>query len=194
MVSMGEPPKTREIDNVEELRALADPLRLAILAELGADGPDGELPVMSVKELAQRLDEPQTKLYRHVKQLEAAGLIRVAAKRMISGILEQRYQARQRDLRLSAGLVRGHADEAEAAIRSAFDSFLGGLFDHARKTGWPDDTPDKPIMCVVDNRVTPESAERIRARLVELTDEISQAESGDVPISAVISFYSQGDQ
>jgi DNA-binding MarR family transcriptional regulator len=41
---------------------------------------------MSVKELAEELGEPQTKLYRHVKQLEAAGLIRIAASRMVSGI------------------------------------------------------------------------------------------------------------
>jgi DNA-binding transcriptional ArsR family regulator len=193
MVNMGEPPEIREIDNVEELRALADPLRLAILATLGTDGPDGELAVMSVKELAQRLGEPQTKLYRHMKQLEAAGLIHVAATRMVSGILEQRYQARQRDLRLSAGLVRGHADEAEAAIRTAFDSFLEGLFDWARKNGWPEDAPDKPVMCVVENHVTPESAERIRARLEKVSGEISElTEPGDVPIRAVMGFYQQG--
>ena len=88
----------REIDTVEGLRALADPVRLAILAALDAQGPDAALPVLSVKELARRLDEPQTKLYRHVKQLEAAGLIHVAATRMVSGILEQRYQASQRSV------------------------------------------------------------------------------------------------
>ena len=31
------------------------------------------VPVMSVKELAQHLGEPQAKLYRHVKQLEPPG-------------------------------------------------------------------------------------------------------------------------
>jgi DNA-binding transcriptional ArsR family regulator len=97
--------RSPEIDSVEGLRALADPVRLAILSALEARGPDDEFPVMSVKEMAQRLAEPQTKLYRHVKQLEAAGLIEVAATRMVSGILEQRYRARQRDLRAEAGDV-----------------------------------------------------------------------------------------
>jgi hypothetical protein len=46
-----------------------------------------------------------------VKQLEAAGLIEVAATRMVSGIPEQRYRARQRSLQLSAALLRRHADE-----------------------------------------------------------------------------------
>src|SRR5690242_6610077 len=75
---------------------MADPIRLAILAALMKSRRN--LPVMSVKELAAELGEPQTKLYRHVRQLEAAGLIRVASTRMVSGILEQRYQASQRDL------------------------------------------------------------------------------------------------
>ena len=65
MAGMEEQPGVREIDTVEGLRALADPVRLAILAALDTRAPDGALPVMSVKELAQHLGEPQTKLYRH---------------------------------------------------------------------------------------------------------------------------------
>jgi DNA-binding transcriptional ArsR family regulator len=184
---MDEQPGVREIDSVEGLRALADPVRLAILSALG-EVTNGELPVMSVKELAQHLGEPQTKLYRHVKQLEAAGLIEVAATRMVSGILEQRYRARQRDLRLSAGLFRQHADETEAAVRSAFDAFLTGVFDRARTEGWPSDEPDKPVMVVFDDRVSLAAAERIRARVVDVTEAIAEAEAGDVPVSVAIGF------
>ena len=179
----------REIDSVEGLRALADPVRLAILSALDQQGPDGELPVMSVKELAQHLGEPQTKLYRHVKQLAAAGLIEVAATQMVSGILEQRYRARQRDLRLSGALFQRHADETEAAVRSAFDTFLTGVFDRARKQDWPSDGPDKPVMLVFDDRVSLEAAERIRARLVEIRQEIAQAEAGDIPVNVALGFY-----
>jgi DNA-binding transcriptional ArsR family regulator len=189
MVRMEEQPGVREIDSVEGLRALADPVRLAILSALDTHVPGGELPVMSVKELAQHLGEPQTKLYRHVKQLEAAGLIEVAATRMVSGILEQRYRARQRDLRLSAALFRQHADETEAAVRSAFDVFLTGFFDRARKEDWPPDSPDKPVMLVFDDRISLMAAERLRARLEEVTQEIAQAEEGDIPVRIAIGFY-----
>jgi DNA-binding transcriptional ArsR family regulator len=185
---MDEQPGVREIDSVEGLRALADPVRLAILSALG-EVTNGELPVMSVKELAQHLGEPQTKLYRHVKQLEAAGLIEVAATRMVSGILEQRYRARQRDLRLSAALIRQHADETEAAVRSAFDAFLTRVFEQARKEDRPLDAPDEPVMLVAQERVSIEAAERIRARLVEIKREIAEAEAGDVPVSVAIGFY-----
>ena len=189
MVSMEEQPGVREIDSVEGLRALADPVRLAILSALDKRVADGALPVMSVKELAQHLGEPQTKLYRHVKQLEAAGLIEVAATRMVSGIQEQRYRARQRDLRLSGALIRRHADETEAAIRSAFDAFLTGVFGRARKEDWSSDGPDKPVMLVLDDRVSLEAAERIRARVEEVTREIAEAEAGDIPVSVAIGFY-----
>lgn len=189
MADMEEQPGVREIDSVQELRALADPVRLAILVALDTHVPDGELPVMSVKELAQHLGEPQTKLYRHVKQLEAAGLIEVAATRMVSGIQEQRYRARQRDLRLSAALFRQHTDETEAAVRSAFDAFLTGVFDRARNEDWPADGPDKPVMLVFDDRVSLAAAERIRARLEDVTREISEAEAGDTPVSVAIGFY-----
>jgi DNA-binding transcriptional ArsR family regulator len=189
MVGMEEQPGVREIDSVEALRALADPVRIAILSALETNVPDGELRVMSVKELAQDLGEPQTKLYRHVKQLEAAGLIEVAATRMVSGILEQRYRACQRDLRLSATLFQRHADETEAAVRSTFDAFLNGLFDWARKLDQPPDRLGEPVMLVSDERVSPEAAERIRARLVEIKQEISEAEAGDVPVNVVIGYY-----
>jgi hypothetical protein len=108
---------------------------------------------------------------------------------MVSGILEQRYRARQRDLRLSAALFRRHADETEAAVRSAFDAFLTGVFDRARKEDWQSDGPDKPVMLVFDDRVSREAAERIRARLVDVTREIAEAEAGDIPVSVAIGFY-----
>jgi hypothetical protein len=133
--------------------------------------------------------EPQLVLGERERQPDAAGLIEVAATRMVSGIQEQRYRARQRDLRLSAALVRRHADESEAAIRSAFDAFLVGLFDRASKEDLPSDALDKPVLLVAEDRVSLEAAERIRARLVELTREIAEAEAGDVQVNVAIGFY-----
>ena len=108
------------------LKALADPLRLAILTALMGAGPR----IMSVKELAAELGEPQTKLYRHVKQLESAGLIRVAASRLVSGILEQRYQACQTDLRLGPGLMRDEAaaDDSAALVTVLLDQYRERFF------------------------------------------------------------------
>ncbi|HEX7994067.1 MAG TPA: helix-turn-helix domain-containing protein, partial [Streptosporangiaceae bacterium] len=71
----------QQTSHVDVLKALADPLRLNILYALTRRrGPD--LPARTAKELAAELGEPQTKLYRHIKHLEAAGLIRSVSSRV----------------------------------------------------------------------------------------------------------------
>src|SRR5215207_4168204 len=78
----------RVIDDLDTLRLLTQPVRLKIVEALrSAPGP------LSVKELAVALGTTQTKLYYHVNLLEGADLIRVAATRLVSGIVEKRYAA-----------------------------------------------------------------------------------------------------
>ena len=72
--------------SADALKALADPLRLRFLVLL-ADRAS------TVKEAADVLGVPPTRLYYHVKILERHGLIRVAGRRMISGIEERTYRA-----------------------------------------------------------------------------------------------------
>lgn len=89
-MASSDPPsrQVRLIDDLETLRLLTQPLRLRIVEALrAAPGP------LAVKDLAEILATSQTKLYYHVKLLDAAGLIRVAATRLVSGIPEKRYQA-----------------------------------------------------------------------------------------------------
>jgi DNA-binding transcriptional ArsR family regulator len=190
------PAKTKAVADVDILRAMADPTRLAILSVL-MERPD-DLPVMSVKEIAARLGEPQTKLYRHVKHLEAAGLIRVAATRMVSGILEQRYQACQRDLHLDRSFMRAHADESDLALGALFDSFRTGFF-----AAFTDDrfSPDHleeaeryrvPTICFAEKRMSPARAAEINKRLreaTELLDDKTAEDPDGVPVTVLIGYY-----
>lgn len=89
--------KEREIKDVATLKALADPVRLAILNALYKREPSP----LSVKEIAAELGDTPTKLYRHIKQLEQVGLIMVAETRLVSGIVESRYRNAQKSLRLA---------------------------------------------------------------------------------------------
>ena len=77
--------ETFVVKTVAALKALADPVRLRIVL-LTEDEP------RTVKELAAALELPQTGLYYHVKLLLRAGILRVASRRMVSGIEERRYQ------------------------------------------------------------------------------------------------------
>jgi DNA-binding transcriptional ArsR family regulator len=113
--------ETFVVETVAALKALADPVRLRIVL-LSEDEP------RTVKELAEALELPQTGLYYHVKLLLKAGILRVASKRMVSGIEEKRYQAvatswpappDQIGVLAKAGLVKALFDTVEAEIQLA---------------------------------------------------------------------------
>jgi DNA-binding transcriptional ArsR family regulator len=192
-VAGAEPPEVRAVDDVAVLKAIADPTRFAILAALMRTS---DLPVMSVKELAAELGEPQTKLYRHVRQLEAAGLIRVASTRMVSGILEQRYQACQRDLTFARGLVTENSDESERVLRTVLDRHRDDFFAAARagRLAWGEvaagESYRKPLLHMSDLKVSPAKAAEVRDQIEEILDSLQDAEDKDgVTLNLFVSFY-----
>jgi DNA-binding transcriptional ArsR family regulator len=203
----------RMISDVRTLKAMADPIRLAVLSAL-MKRPAGGPRVMSVKELAAELGEPQTKLYRHVRQLEETGLIRAASSRMVSGILEQRYQACQRDLMLGPGLTRDEksGDEAESVTAAALDRYRSRFFAARRTALGPGPASSAPLVLpagqaspagesyrtpvlqVTEARIPAARAAAIRDRLQEVIGELGQLSHQDdgtgVPIEVLIGFIS----
>jgi DNA-binding transcriptional ArsR family regulator len=175
-----EPPAMRTVDTVDALKAMADPTRLAILTALMRSRHD--LRVMSVKELAAELGEPQTKLYRHMRQLEAAGLIKVASTRMVSGILEQRYQACQQDLMFAPGFLKEHADESEAVVETMVERYFAGLREafRADQEAAPDAPADnayrKPMLFMSDLKVSPAKVAELKERLEGIISDLKEAE------------------
>jgi DNA-binding transcriptional ArsR family regulator len=190
------------VTTVEALKALADPLRLRLLSALMRTR-EGALPVMSVKELATDLGEPQTKLYRHVKQLEAVGLIRVAASRVVSGIVEHRYQACQGDLVFGRGLTEAdkRSQNMEAAVAAAFELYRGRLFDDQRVTadgaaGQQREAYRQPVLMIHETRLPAAQAAAFRERLEQIIDELGRggndatAEADTVPVNILIGYFS----
>jgi DNA-binding transcriptional ArsR family regulator len=180
----------RQVTSVETLKALADPLRLAILKALMRDAQN--LRVMSVKELAAELGEPQTKLYRHVKQLEAARLIRVASTRVISGMIEQRYQACQASLAFDSRIVRdpGQADEGATMVSAFLNRYLDRFLARRPEDGSQD------VMRLTTATVSPATARLIREKLGEVTAALEQpllADEVGVPVEVLLGFLSWDD-
>ncbi len=85
------------VDNLETLKAIAHSTRLDILQSLKRP--------KTVKEIAQRLELPATKLYYHVNLMEKHGLIKVVETNIVSGIIEKKYQVTARNYRLQDGLL-----------------------------------------------------------------------------------------
>ena len=190
-------PQLRTISDVETLRALADPLRLAILSALMDDGPAQR--VMSVKELAEELGEPQTKLYRHIKTLASAGLIRVAASRLVSGIVEHRYQASQRDLMVGPDLLnsREAAAESMAFVTTALGRYRDQWLAAYQAFAGSADRQDglRPILHLNETRVPAAKAAEVRERLRAVIDEMTDQEDPDgVPVSVLIGFLVSPEQ
>ena len=175
---------TATASNVDVLKALADPLRLNLLYALTRETGAG-LPVMSVKELAAELGEPQTKLYRHIRHLESAGLIHAVASRVVSGILEQRYQARRGELMLGDDLTEQEkaSPEAEAMAAAAMEFFRRQFFA-ARRAGH-DDLPGaepesyrRTLLAFSDGWVPASQAAAIREQLRRMLDDLVATTAG----------------
>lgn len=192
----------RQVDDVETLKALSDSLRLSIMRALMTDVRTS----MTVKQLAHSLGQPPTRLYRHIKVLEAAGLIRVASTRLVSGIQESQYQVAQLALRLSRELLvePGNASEVARAFAATLDDFRGRLINDilAGRLG-PEPTaatgtePPGPMVVMVDKVVSRERAVEFRARLDALMAEFNRPDSvdeADVPVNFLMMFWSPRDQ
>lgn len=199
------PLPVRVVRDVGALKALSDPLRLAIMQAL-MNGAARVPRVLSVKELAAELGQPQTRLYHHVKQLEAHELITVAESRVVSGITEHRYRAGQFELRLDPALVNDprNADDTVAALRSSFDEFTAGFFAalQAGRIRYADEpSPEarhpRQITVVADQMLPVSRAADFRDRLGVLVEDFlkptGEVDEPTVPVHVMMVFYSPTD-
>lgn len=191
------------VDDVETLKALSDPTRIAILRALMEDGPN-HLKVMSVKELAEHLGEPQTKLYRHVKQLDARGLIQIAETRVVSGILENRYRAGQFSLDFDREFLGGQVDAGDTAraftvILDDFRNEFAADLRAGRVSFETEPPPEESYRRMVVSRsigtVSAAKAVEFRDRLAALVEELGDdpVEEGGVPLRLLAVLYAPED-
>jgi DNA-binding transcriptional ArsR family regulator len=71
------PAKSMRAANVDQLRALASPVRIEIVGVFQSHGP------LAIRELAEKLGRPADGLYHHVRQLQNAKILRVAKTRRV---------------------------------------------------------------------------------------------------------------
>jgi DNA-binding transcriptional ArsR family regulator len=161
VVSPGyEPQDVRVVNDAESLKALGDPLRLRILHHLmGAPRR-----TWSVKEIATALDQPVTKLYHHVKLLEQTSLIRDVESRVVSGIVEHRYQSGQLSLQFDEALF-GAPETRDASIQQA-----ASLIDESRDElvsylSLPDADMAPVLLSKAYVRLTPDEARAVTEQL-----------------------------
>ena len=105
--------------NLEELKILANPLRLKILEAFG------QKP-MTTKQVASLLDENPTKLYHHVDALERIGLIRLIRTKKNRGTMEKYYKAIAKEFIVDRGYLE--LSHASRKVTSKYEAlFLNAL-------------------------------------------------------------------
>ena len=197
-----DPDAERLVSDPETLKALSDPLRLRILETMvaRADQP------WSAKELAARLEVPQTRLYHHIELLLERDLIRAAEQRIVSGIIETRYRVAAMSLRLDRRLLSSDSnihDAARELLHTVFDTSRdeiaralnapGGSISGASGEGEGTFAPDRPLLTRGLARLSAARAIEFRERLEALIQEFeSDEESASTEMwSLLVAFYRQ---
>lgn len=103
------------IEDAETLELLADATRLEIIETLSHP--------KSVKDLAEAMEVPRTRLYHHVKLLEESGMIRVVEERPAGAMIEKIYQVAARSFQPSPGFLDNSSPRQRAA--ALLDSLFG---------------------------------------------------------------------
>ena len=169
----------RLVGRAERLKVLASPLRMRILECLGV------VP-LNAKTLAERLEESQTKLYRHLQLLEKHGFVKVVETRVVSGIREKLYGLVQETMVLDEPFAPEEADEAAGAIgatlRSLFRETLSEIQDglSTGRIDLTDSDPDGGRMVAFRARMllTASQAEEFSKRLQNLAKELDPKPAG----------------
>ena len=109
------------IGDLETLKAIAEPTRVAILEQLTVP--------RSVSQLAEGLGVPRTRLYHHVDLLRAKGLIEVVEERRVGAMTEQLYAPTAKTFRPDPRLLTSGdlAERVEAITTLLFDSTKADL-------------------------------------------------------------------
>ena len=114
-----EPQDVYTLTDLEQIKVLADPLRIKILEALCEE--------RTTKQVADHIGEKPTKLYHHVEALERVGLIRPTRTKQNRGTLEKYYQAVAKQFRAGSGAFSG--GEATDEKMKAMQDMLSTIFD-----------------------------------------------------------------
>jgi DNA-binding transcriptional ArsR family regulator len=105
----------RTLDDLKQVRALADPLRMRILTALCEE--------RTTKQVAELLHEKPTRLYHHVDALERAGLVQLTRTQPKRGTIEKYYRSVARTIEARVSTGRG-----SEASREAIDNVMATAF------------------------------------------------------------------
>lgn len=183
------PAESLAITTPEQLKAVSDPLRLAILETLLKEA-------LTVKQVAARLGQPPTKLYYHVNALEKIGVVTVVDTRVKSGIIEKYYRTSAQSFKVDRQMFRTRGSDAfETLLTVVFDATVDDL-RRSRAAGLlalPQEADPKTSNVAISRtllNLPPAAVPKAIAQLNALVKEWDYPErAGDVDYGFTFAFY-----
>ncbi|HEV8245141.1 MAG TPA: helix-turn-helix domain-containing protein [Polyangiaceae bacterium] len=117
-------PETYELTSLEQMRTLADELRMRAVDAL-------TYRPMTVTQLGEFLGQAPAKVHYHVRELERVGLVKLVETREKGGILEKYYRSVAKSFRATDMLLRTQSSDEVLAHLRAFLEWNVENFVHA---------------------------------------------------------------
>jgi DNA-binding transcriptional ArsR family regulator len=180
-----------EIENIEQLRAIADMLRLRIIDIL-------QKQPMTVTQLGETLGLAPAKVHYHVRELERAGLLRMVETREKGGILEKYYQPIARYIGVERTLLSAPPDEAMATISGLLgqvsNNFLSALRKELEQRGERHETKATHSLSLTRLFIRNDELKELFKQMGELFKpfESSRGIDGELEILAMTLTYPEG--
>lgn len=182
------------IEDLETMRALADPLRVQVI-ELLVDRPH------NARELAEKLGLAASRLYYHLNQLEKLGLIVVEETRQVGNLLEKTYRATAGQVEVSRSLLNFQTEAGKESISTMMVSTLDTTRDdllrslNARSAALARGAAEQPRHVIVTRAtasLTEAQVEDFTNRLKALMAEfhtVDENPDGTHPYALTLAFY-----
>ena len=176
----------RTLDDLKQIRALADPLRMRILTALNEE--------RTTKQVAELLHEKPTRLYHHVDALERAGLVQLTRTQPKRGTIEKYYRsvARTFEARVSTGrgaeASREVIDDVMATAFATTSSEVSRLLER----GAGSTLSEEGILTFLEVRATRAEIQKLRRRLhaaIGVAREEGKSSPRDERYRLTIAFY-----
>jgi DNA-binding transcriptional ArsR family regulator len=158
------------LDSPEQLRAIADPLRMRIVERLVGKP-------MTLTQLGGDLGQTTAKMHYHVHEMERAGLVKLVEKRERGGVLEKYYRAVAKNFLVSDLLRFSNASEIAAPVNDLLAQMIEGVSQvFVRRAAHPD-TPEPLALSSYVLRLTQEDVQQLRQQIKALVEPFHQSQN-----------------
>jgi DNA-binding transcriptional ArsR family regulator len=163
-----------DIETVEQMRAMADLLRIRIIDLL-------RQRAMTVTQLGEVLGLTPAKVHYHVRELERVGLLELVETREKGGILEKYYQPIAYEISVNRVLLSASRDESQAMLRALFDQLADGYLSAFRRAVENQDVTqaDRMVLFLSHLSMTGDEQRQLFAQIDELLKPFEQKREGE---------------